>query len=544
MQVLRSLSSGDICSSTVSVLLRSSEACPCFIKCLSSIRHFAAVPAYAHDCSSDEECQPPASNSLQCQPASNPLHWKLQAHTTYSKLLWQEVSGISAQQAQQLLHQQPHLQLILHTNFHHTNHSRNVQLLQRSGISIDSSISSQLRAYISLVPPSIMQELISRWPRPSRQHHAQELESRLQAVLADLPYIKHRSFCPQRATAQHMEIVALLNHMPQQLQHVQQQQQQQPLAPPPLQQLATAVTDHLGLREQPVPQDLKLDRHLAADLKRSSRSSRSSSSQRSSSPVRQQQQQSQNSSSRSYSSAAYSLATCDQLLTKALERSSNALHFKGKAAPSQESSLLFLEQLQQHTGMTNQTIFELVLKRPSLFWTAAEPPGPMLQLLQQRLPQLAAASSSSSKPQQQQLTPLAKLLIQHPTLATCIQQHVADVLTLLLDRLKLSEDEAAAAIITNPRLLLNPVKVTSLNLGFLVGLGFKPADMKQMIIRDSTWMTRPLSDVTRHWQFVNSMIKVGSVHCCCCCCYVVHYVFALYSIVHCESDLLYVTSYV
>lgn len=507
MSLLRGLSSSDARSSTISMLLRASHACPCLISCLSHVRHIAVQAAFSHDSSSDEDDQvaaPPIPSS-----------WKPSSTFKHSKLLWQQVAGLSEQRAQQLLHQQPFLQPILQTAFHHSHLSSNMQTLQRLGINCSHPMSEELRAYLSLIPPRLLQDLVSDWDHADTARLRQALSRiglRISQQQKQEQRMQHVHQQPSQPAWQHLLQV---------LEHVQQHQQP---PPSPLQQLAAAVTEALGLSQQPISNKVKVDQVIVDQALKHVNSSRPSSNgtHRDLSPMRHRCTAISN--SKPYHTAAVpATVTYDQVLAAALERTSRSVHLRGRAPPNTDQAADYMQQMQQYAGVPGTQLFELVVKRPALLWTVDQASGPVLQLLQQQLPALAATAAQPGPSgrrrqphqqkhrQQKQITVLGSLLMQNPSLSSITKQQAEQVLDLLLKRLKLTPDEAAAAVAANPRLLLNPFRNTSLNLGFLVGLGFKPVELKQMLTADPSWVTRQLKELTLNWKFITSVAKVRAV---------------------------------
>jgi hypothetical protein len=145
--------------------------------------------------------------------------------------------------------------------------------------------------------------------------------------------------------------------------------------------------------------------------------------------------------------------------------------------------------------MPPHDVLELLLQRPVLLWShdstaEAAAVGDMLQHLQSQLPDLS----------------VPPLLQRTPAILAASQAHVDGVLTLLLNQLALSKQQAADVIAQHPQLLVAGARPASLNLGFLVGLGLRQPELQQMLLRNAEWLVKPLQDLTTQWQFVTSRL--------------------------------------
>lgn len=190
-----------------------------------------------------------------------------------------------------------------------------------------------------------------------------------------------------------------------------------------------------------------------------------------------------------------------------------------------------LSQLQQWPDLSSDAVVELLLKRPLLLCQAhpQQPPGALLQQMRQQLPALRGDG-------------LRGIIMGAPRLLLRGPQHVQDVMQLLTGRLQLSAQLASAVVVRHPKLLAQAPQATSLNLGFLVGLGLPPAEVRHMLVTRPDWCTRALADLTAQWQFVQQALKVrpGSrdgccnTHACLSCCVAVQLAGATASLRSCS----------
>ncbi|KAF6259111.1 hypothetical protein COO60DRAFT_1689938 [Scenedesmus sp. NREL 46B-D3] len=192
-------------------------------------------------------------------------------------------------------------------------------------------------------------------------------------------------------------------------------------------------------------------------------------------------------------------------LAAALGRAARNVALRGKAAPLPHQAAAFASAVTAAAQMAPRDMLGLLLQRPALLWgqdssaaaaAAAETaagPVEMLQHLRSQLPGLS----------------LPLLLQRTPALLAAPQAHVDSVLTLLLHRLALSRDQAAAVLEKHPRLLIAGAGPASLNLGFLVGLGLRQPELQHMLLKSADWLTWPLQELTTQWQFVSTVAKAS-----------------------------------
>ncbi|KAF6253070.1 hypothetical protein COO60DRAFT_1643483 [Scenedesmus sp. NREL 46B-D3] len=301
----------------------------------------------------------------------------------------------------------------------------------------------------------------------------QQLTSHLQMLMA---HAKKR----QQQQQEQKQLMELLNmHITQQRAHSEQR-------------VAQAVVDALGLTPA---------RPLTAAAAEGTQGAGTSSSSSSSSSQGARRRTTRSSSS----SVGEQAGVPAEQLAAALGRAARNVALRGKAAPLPHQAAAFASAVTAAAQMAPRDMLGLLLQRPALLWgqdssaaaaAAAETaagPVEMLQHLRSQLPGLS----------------LPLLLQRTPALLAAPQAHVDSVLTLLLHRLALSRDQAAAVLEKHPRLLIAGAGPASLNLGFLVGLGLRQPELQQMLLKSADWLTWPLQELTTQWQFVSTVAKAS-----------------------------------
>eukprot|EP00879_Flechtneria_rotunda_P008466 GHRR01008870.1.p1 GENE.GHRR01008870.1~~GHRR01008870.1.p1 ORF type:complete len:366 (+),score=130.94 GHRR01008870.1:98-1099(+) len=184
-------------------------------------------------------------------------------------------------------------------------------------------------------------------------------------------------------------------------------------------------------------------------------------------------------------------------LVAGLQRTAQSVSLAKQPLASPNTMAAFVQQLQNTCGMDAQAIIQLLAKRPVMCWQhmAPDQAGSTLQLLQQQLPAL------------QDKQRLAQLIVKAPSVLTAGRKQLSQVLHLLQQQLELSQQQMQQVIVQHPVLLWHPVQQVSKNMGYLVGLGFQSADLREMVVKSPYWMTKPLRELTVQWQFVTSVIK-------------------------------------
>jgi hypothetical protein len=534
----------------------------------SYVAHCSSVVARQTAEQDQSKAAAAAAAAAAAPAAAAPLEPSLTTYSQQAVNVWQQIAGLASCEAQQLLAKQPQLKTFLQADFSSSTFAHNLHLLRCQGI-VQLPLPAELRACLALVPhqtlqqvldgPS-MQQLLLQYKQQPHAHTVrvlQQLTGHLQTLMA---HAKKRQLQQQQ---QKQLIDLLLEHIARQEAHDrehskmkqrstkhgshssrQQQQQQQkqqqhntkvkqqqtPLDSSGAQflQVAQAVVDALGL-------SLAQQTAAAAEGQPPAESSSSSSSARRR-PSRSSRRTRSSSSSSAYvdsSSSSEDVLLFEsevQQLAAALARAARNVANRGKLAPQPGYAASYASQVAAAAGMAPDDVLTLLLQRPSLLWSpgksaaaatassptapaayptaaaadptataaaaAAEPaaagPGEMLQLLRSQLPEL----------------PLPQLLQRTPGLLAVSKDQAEGVLTLLLQRLKLTKQQAADVLTKHPRLLIVGAGAASLNLGFLVGLGLRQQELQRMLLRSAEWLTRPLQEVTAQWQFVSTVAKV------------------------------------
>jgi hypothetical protein len=344
--------------------------------------------------------------------------------------------------------------------------------------------------------------------RQQQQHEQRQLVDLLNVYITHQQAHSEQRKVKQRGTKQSPP--STRQQQQQHKHHHQQQQQQQALGTSEehLLQVAQALVDALGMNPtQPLSEAAAAAAAAAAEGTQPAGSSSSSSSTGTRRRSHRSSRKTTTTSSSS-SSGGEVLSSSAVQLAAALARTSRNVAFRGRAAPQPQHAAAFAAEVAAAAGMPPGDVFALLLQRPALLWgqdlkpsssaaaaataAAAARPGDMLQHLHSQLPDLS----------------LPLLLQRTPALLAAPKQHVEAVLTLLLNRLKLSKSQTAEIVMHHPRLLIAGAGPASLNLGFLVGLGLRQPELQQMLLKDAEWLTRPLQELTAQWQFVTTVAKV------------------------------------
>lgn len=186
-------------------------------------------------------------------------------------------------------------------------------------------------------------------------------------------------------------------------------------------------------------------------------------------------------------------------LASALETSARAAHLRHKPLHTAAGAAQLAQQLHKTVCMERDHVLQLLLSHPAVLWQHKTPnmPTQLMSDLQQLLPGLLEDRR------------LPQLLRKKHRLLSCSTDDLSALVNLLSTRLQASQDQAAQMVMQHPALLVTPVKQMLPNIGFLVGLGLTPSDLKAMALRSPKWLTVSLHDLTVQWQFVQQLLKVS-----------------------------------
>ena len=146
-------------------------------------------------------------------------------------------------------------------------------------------------------------------------------------------------------------------------------------------------------------------------------------------------------------------------------------------------------------------LLKIFTKAPHLLLTKNLPKSkPLVQQLQQ-------IQSSLTFTQDQ----LWDLILKRPKLLQISQEELSDQLDYLLgpSGLQLTSQEAAAVVQQNPSVLVTPRSRWAANVGFIVGLGFTPEQVKQLVLAQPGWLTLHVKDLIVRWNFFTKELKVS-----------------------------------
>jgi hypothetical protein len=175
----------------------------------------------------------------------------------------------------------------------------------------------------------------------------------------------------------------------------------------------------------------------------------------------------------------------------------------GWASPADIQQLVMCLQLLLATPPT--TLFKTLRKAPHLLLAKNLPKAkPLVHQLQQ------IQSSLALTPEQ-----LWQTILKRPKLLQLSPDELSDQLDYLLkpNGLHLTPAEASAVVKQNPSLLVTPKSRWAANVGFMVGLGFTPEQVKQLVLAQPGWLTLRVRDLIIRWNFFSKELKVREQQC-------------------------------